>query len=198
MACAGGFETADGDLVFIAGKGSRFEQAVQAVTSGRNGIEFTHVGIVQRVEDGTFIWEAVPSGGVRRVSLQMFLADAAEIDGRPAAVVMRLKEGAAGPFSDILKRLEDLAGKPYDELFIPGNDAYYCSELLQSVFLDKAGHRIFPSAPMSFNDKETGELSPLWRTYFEQRGAPVPQGVPGTNPGDMSKSPMLYEVYRFF
>ncbi|MBQ4440897.1 MAG: hypothetical protein IJT61_05530 [Bacteroidales bacterium] len=85
----------------------------------------------------------------------------------------------------IITRTKSLVGKSYDIVFLPDNDAYYCSELIQVAFGD-----IFPSKPMNWRDAE-GNLPEYWIKHFEELGAPVPEGVPGTNPTDMSRSPLL-------
>ena len=193
-----GVELQEGDLLFQMGQGSAFEQAVAAATEGLDGAAFTHVGIVERRDKKAFVWEASPRGGVRRVPLADFLAEAAQGSGGPAVEVFRLKEPYRPLITSALKRVKKLKGRPYDFLFQPDNEAYYCSELVQAAFMDGNGRPIFPSAPMSFADKTTGQISPLWRHYFAQRGADVPQGVPGTNPGDMSKSGLLERVYRYY
>lgn len=191
------FELQDGDLLFQVGQGSAFEQAISSATEGIDGAAFTHVGIAQVRKGQPFVWEASTQGGVRRVPLQAFLDEAAQ-NGGPLVEVFRFKAISKKQVRKAIKRLKKLEGKPYDFLFLPNNDAYYCSELVQTVFLDKDGHFLFPSVPMSFNDKKTGKLSPWWKEYFEQRNAPVPQGVPGTNPGDMSKSALLTRVHRYY
>ena len=40
-----------------------------------------------------------------------------------------------------------------------------------------------------------GSMPPYWTTLFEELGMPVPQGVPGTNPQDMSASSLLETVF---
>lgn len=197
-ACAWAFEPKTGDLLFQVGPGSDFERAVSAATSGRKNLPFTHVGVAERTADGVFVWEASPEGGVHRGPLADFLAQAAQWHDKPAVEVFRLKRRYRALIPEAMGRISALAGLPYDFLFLPGNDAYYCSELVQAAFLDGQGGILFPSAPMTFADKDTGEISPLWLFYFERRGARVPEGVPGTNPGDLSKSRVLKSVHRYF
>lgn len=193
-----GFELKSGDLLFQVGRGSGFEQAVEASTSGRDQMPFTHVGIAVREGKNVWIWEAHPDGGVRRTPPESFLSEAAQRGGRPVVSVFRLKRKYRRFIPAAVKRLYALEGKGYDFLFLPENDAYYCSELVQAVFGDGNGSYLFPSAPMSFADKRTGQTAPFWTEYFQRRGKSVPEGVPGTNPGDLSKSDKLKAVFRFF
>lgn len=45
---------------------------------------------------------------------------------------------------------------------------------------------------------EDGTLPQFWTELFARRGESVPEGVPGTNPNDMSQERTLREVYRWF
>ena len=85
----------------------------------------------------------------------------------------------------VIARAKGLVGKPYDNAFLPDNDAYYCSELIEVAF-----GGIFPSKPMNWRDAD-GNLPEYWQKHFEKLGMPVPEGVPGTNPTDLSRSPLL-------
>ena len=50
---------------------------------------------------------------------------------------------------------------------------------------------IFPSKPINWRDAE-GNLPEYWIKHFEELGLSVPEGMPGTNPADMSRSPHVY------
>ena len=52
--------------------------------------------------------------------------------------------------------------------------------------------------PMTFRDKQTGEISPLWVEHFKRYKCEIPEGVPGTNPGDMSRSKAIRIVHHYF
>ena len=46
---------------------------------------------------------------------------------------------------------------------------------------------------MNWRDAE-GRLPEYWVEHFRQLGAEVPEGVPGTNPTDMARSPLLKKL----
>ena len=46
---------------------------------------------------------------------------------------------------------------------------------------------------MNWRDKN-GNLPKYWKKHFKKLGMPVPEGVPGTNPTDLSRSPMLHKL----
>jgi hypothetical protein len=52
---------------------------------------------------------------------------------------------------------------------------------------------LFESKPMNWRDKE-GRLPEYWQKHFAELGMPVPEGVPGTNPTDLSRSPLLRKL----
>jgi cell wall-associated NlpC family hydrolase len=77
-------------------------------------------------------------------------------------------------------------GQSYDHLYLPGNEAIYCSELVQFSFVDAQGNRLFDPIPMSFHD-ETGHITTYWKTFYEKYDMEVPEGQSGTNPGELSR-----------
>ena len=113
---------------------------------------------------------------------------------------MRRPESSVKPYPDVYRltvpfdtaaviaRATALVGKPYDNAFLPDNDAYYCSELIQVAF-----DTLFPSQPMNWRDND-GNLPEYWQKHFDSLGMPVPEGVPGTNPTDLSRSPLLKKL----
>lgn len=77
-------------------------------------------------------------------------------------------------------------GRPYDRLYLPDNDAIYCSELVQFAMVDKQGVHLFSPIPMSFHDA-TGRITPYWQQFYKEQGMEVPEGWPGSNPGELSQ-----------
>ena len=46
---------------------------------------------------------------------------------------------------------------------------------------------------MNWRDAE-GQLPKYWKEHFRKLGMKVPEGVPGTNPTDLSRSPLLRKL----
>ncbi len=168
-----------GDLLFLNDNKSAMEKAITASTG-----EYTHVALVERDSaDDVWVIEASPKSGVQRVPYSQFEREhflgffGGNID------IYRLTV----PFDTaaVIARAKSFVGRPYDNAFLPNNDDYYCSELIQEAF-----DGIFPSQPMNWRDAD-GNLPEYWIKHFEELGVPVPEGVPGTNPTDMSRSPLL-------
>ncbi len=43
-----------------------------------------------------------------------------------------------------------------------------------------------------------GSMPPFWNELFAKLGEEIPEGLPGTNPNDMSRDTLLTEVFRWF
>ena len=88
-------------------------------------------------------------------------------------------------------RLHSHLGEPYDDAFLPDNGRMYCSELVYECVKDREGRPVFEANPMNFKGAD-GRIHPYWQAHFDSLGVAVPQGVPGTNPTDMSRSERLH------
>ena len=168
----------NGDLLFLTKNGSDMEKAITTSTG-----EYTHVALMEVDSNGKmWVIEASPEKGVQRIKYTDWLHD----NNGNCNNVYRLAE----PFDTaaVIARAKSLIGKPYDYAFLPDNDAYYCSEFIQAVF-----GGIFESKPMNWRDAD-GNLPEYWVKHFKKLGIPVPEGVPGSNPTDLSKSEKLKRV----
>lgn len=183
-----------GDLLFQCGTGAMTD-AIATATGRDETLDFTHVGIAIRDYRCDSVLEATTDGGVRIVALAEFLARAARIDGKPATVAMRLRDTTGVAAS--VARAREARGLPYDYSFRPDNGRYYCSELVYDHYLRPDGSHCFTARPMNFRAPD-GTLPRYWAELFERLGEPVPEGVMGTNPNDMSREEQLHEVHRWF
>jgi len=176
-----------GDLLFnIHSSSTDFGDAIVAATKGNSNVSISHVAIAMAESGSISVLEATGQHGVRVCPIDTFINNADHTpDGQPLILVARLKDRSTIDAS--VKRAMKYIGRPYDWVFSDTDDALYCSELVHLSFLDSDGNHIFPQQPMSFHDS-TGAILPYWIDYYKQRGLEVPEGAPGTNPSDISKS----------
>ncbi|MBM4037368.1 MAG: hypothetical protein FJ290_02540 [Planctomycetes bacterium] len=192
------FRPEPGDLLFQDLDAGPLCDAIERVTQGWRGAKFSHVGIVGRPANGQATVIEAAGGGVRTVPLQAFLDRGRDALGRPKVVVGRLRPRHRPLIPAALGAAERLIGRPYDKLFVVGNDAYYCSELVYEAFRAAGGGQpLFELSPMTFRDPDSGATLPAWADYFGRLGARVPEGEPGINPGGISRSPALRIVHVY-
>jgi len=187
-----GFELQPGDLLFQDLDSGPLCEAIERVTTGYQGENFSHMGIAAHDERGKLVVIEAVSAGVKATSLQSFLGRSLDKEGRPKVAVGRLKTDYCHLIPSAIKEALALRGKPYDKVFAAENDAYYCSELVYEVFR-RANEDValFAMQPMTFADPGTGRTDPVWEQYFAGLGVPVPEGEPGINPGAISRSDVL-------
>lgn len=171
-----------GDLLFLTENKSNMEKAIAASTG-----EYTHVALVERDSaDDVWIIEASTKEGVQRISYEQF--ERKHLRGFYGGGIDIYRLTVPFDTAAVIARAKSLVGKPYDDAFMPDNDAYYCSELIEVAF-----GGLFPSKPMNWRDAD-GNLPEYWKKHFEELGMPVPEGIPGTNPTDLSLSPLLKKL----
>jgi len=184
-----------GDLLFQAGSESAMSSAIAAATGRDEALKFTHVGIAVIGSRADSVLEATSDGGVRMTVLSDFLNKSARLNGRPVVVAKRLKDTAG--IAAAVARARTFLGQPYDYSFRPDNGKLYCSELVWESYLAPDGRRLFPAQPMNFRAAD-GSMPPFWNELFAKLGEEIPEGLPGTNPNDMSRDTLLTEVFRWF
>jgi len=159
--------------------------AIEAVTEGVDGLDFSHVGIVVRSGDSLAVCEAIGA--------DVHLTSLAQFNARSSKVL-------AGHWPDSLRALAyrasveamRLVGTPYDDAFLPENGKLYCSELVALAFQQaNSGTPFFNAPPMTFKDPATGTFFPAWIDYYTALGQPIPEDVAGCNPGGLSRDPRL-------
>lgn len=165
----------EGDLLFCAQeKGNN----ITDVTQGVGGMKIDHVAIFHRQGGRTFALEAIHSG-VGLTPTDSFIAR------REVVLAVRLRDTLGVARS--VERALGFIGRPYDFNFMPDDSAFYCSELVQKCYRDSCGELVFKPIPMSFHD-QSGRITPYWHDYYARQGLQVPEGEPGSNPGDLSRS----------
>ena len=172
-----------GDLLFVGSGGSSMDEAIVSATGN-----LTHVAIVEIDADGNrWVIDATPKRGVCRYPLDTLIQD------NPGAVflVKRLRDTSG--IALFVGNARRFVGEPYDLTFLPDNGAHYCSELVRDAYRRPDGNFLFEERPMNFLAPD-GSMPPYWESLFGELGMPVPQGIPGTNPQDLSASPLLETV----
>lgn len=195
-----------GDLLFVVnGQGNN----ITDVTDGVDGLGIDHIAVFS---DGNVV-EAIPEYGVVENPLDSFLV---RLSDRESVLVGRI-EGV--DVEESVANARKFLGRPYDDIFMQSDSAIYCSELVQKSFVFKdrlkerdhnvkgmavvrddvkdmnpkvtgSGdkHFVFGTIPMSFHDS-AGRVTEFWTKFYEMRGLTVPEGEPGTNPGQLSRDP---------
>ncbi|WP_294823846.1 YiiX/YebB-like N1pC/P60 family cysteine hydrolase [uncultured Flavobacterium sp.] len=180
----------DGDLIFQDMDCGPLCDAIEAVTEGYHGKDFSHMGMVYHRNDTIYVIEAAGSA-VRLTTLDKFSGNT-----KKNMPVMRLKVKyshlvpVAIAFS--LKQL----GVPYDDEYVYDNGAYYCSELIYDAFMfANGGKPFFDLTPMTYKQPGSNNFFPAWVDYYNSLNKPIPEGLPGCNPGGMSKSNALKPIF---
>ena len=153
-------------------------------------MKIDHVAIVHHIggDDGPLYVIEAKKPVVCLTSIDAFYRE------NPHALVGRV--GADVDIRKSVRRCLMQVGKPYDDLYLPGDSAIYCSELVQLNYVDSQGALIFDPVPMSFHDA-TGQVTDYWLKFYAERGMTVPEGAPGSNPGELSLRPQVTIVaYR--
>ena len=167
----------EGDLLFCC---SDTPNAITAVTVGVDALPIDHVAIVHRIgsEKGLLYVIEAKKPAVCLTPIDAFCRE------NPQTLVGRVNVDV--DIRESIRRCLMQVGKPYDDLYLYGDSAIYCSELVQLNYVDSSGNLIFEPVPMSFHD-ESGQVTDHWHEFYANRGLAVPEGAPGSNPGELSR-----------
>lgn len=173
----------DGDLLFHDMDCGPLCDAIEAVTEGYKGNDFSHMGLIYHRNDTIFVIEAAGEA-VRLTPLEKFSAYTAK-----PMYVGRLKKQHRDLIPQAVSFSLKQLGVPYDDEYVYDNGSYYCSELIYDAF--KAANKnkpFFTLYPMTYKQPGTDEFFPAWVEYYSAIGKEIPEGLPGCNPGGMSVS----------
>ncbi len=182
----------DGDLLFVVDSSSRFSKAITDATAWGDSLKYSHVAIVALENGEPYVLEASSRRGVVRTEWDDFMGTPGSDGEKIKVVIMRLKIDF--PIAQVIARAKSHLGKAYDWSFQPDNDKFYCSELVYDCYRNADGTPIFTAKPMNFRDSN-GNVPAYWVDLFKKLGEPIPEGVYGTNPGEMSKASIMIRVY---
>lgn len=195
QATVNGVELQHGDLLFcVESAGEGLADAISSVTTGAEGAKVVHVAIACQDGDAMKVLEATPAHGVWLTSLEAFLEGTEKDEqGQPKVLVGRLTDTLGIAAS--VAHAREFIGLSYDTLYMPDASQIYCSELVQLSYHRLDGSAVFGTIPMSFSDS-SGQIAPYWQKLYDSRGLPVPEGLPGTNPGALSRDEAIMLIYK--
>lgn len=181
----------EGDLVFQDLDCGPLCDAIEAVTDGYQGQDFSHVAILVKMNKELRAVEAIGTH-VKSTSLDsLFL----RCPDPKKYLIMRLTKANQFRIPLACKYAKTTIGKAYDDRFIYDNDSLYCSELIYNAFLNTSTtENLFYLQPMTYKDPKLGTYFPAWIEYYQNLHSFIPEGLMGINPGLLSRSPYLEPV----
>lgn len=180
----------EGDLMFVVKETSN---PITDATQGINGLKIDHVAIFHHTDSADYALEAYGKP-VSLTPLTTFLNRSKWKDRKPHIAVGRVIVDC--DMNTSMKQALSYLGRPYDRFYMPDDKEIYCSELVQKSFVDHHGQPIFSTIPMSFHDKD-GKILDAWTQFYAFYHREVPEGEPGTNPGQISRDKAVKVVYEF-
>ena len=191
--CSNNFELQEGDLLFQDLDSSPICEAIELVTPGYNGANFSHIGLIVSNHGELKVLEAIPPK-VMLTKLDDFLARSKDKEKNPKVIVGRLKDQYKNTITEAIKFDNKKIGVDYDKVFLMKNNSYYCSKLLYEAF---AKDSIFQLQPMTFLHPDNGDTIQAWKDYYSNLRIKIPQNKPGINPGVMSLSNKIKIVHIY-
>ena len=174
-----------GDLLFQSMNCGPLCEAINQVTAGYQGHDFSHMGMVYVQNDSIFVIEASGSA-VKKTPFDTFKSYTNE-----KMFVGRLKQKYQAYIPEAIAFALQQIGIPYDEAYLYDNGKYYCSELIYDAFLHAYKKPLFELLPMTFKSPKSNEYFEVWSDYYKQLNIEIPEGKPGCNPGGISTSDKL-------
>ena len=193
ISCTKNFKLQEGDLLFQDLDSSPLCDAIELVTPGYNGANFSHIGLVVLDNDTLKVLEAIPPK-VMITNLDDFINRSFDKNGYPKVIVGRLKKEFTNSISNAVSYSKSKLDITYDEVFLINNETYYCSELIYEAFLNDS---IFELKPLTFLHPKTKDTLKVWKEYYSDLNTNIPEGNPGINPGIMSLSNKI-EMVHFY
>lgn len=179
-----GVKLKTGDLLFQNLDCGELCDAIEAVTEGFDGRDFSHIGLVVIRNNMPYVIEAIGKD-VHLTPLTTFISRS----GKNKVYVGRVKPKYHNLAKKAVTNAMNNAGVPYDDEFICNNGKYYCSELIYDAFkAANADKPFFELQPMTFRQPGSDNYFPVWVRYYEELKKQIPEGQPGINPGGISRS----------
>ena len=187
----------EGDLIFQDLDSSPLCSAIEEVTPGIFNQNFSHVGLIIKVENKFKIIESF-SNGVKIIDIKKFLSRSLTESGIPKITIARIheeiKKRNPNLITNAIKKSKNFLGTPYDEKFLLNNNSFYCSEFIYEIF--SQDFDFFNLNKMTFKNKD-GIYLKTWVDYFKQLKMEIPEEKRGINPGIMTLNKNLKFIYNY-
>lgn len=162
----------EGDILFQKLPCGSLCDAIIETTPCSDAHAFNHCGIFRYTDGKPMVVEAI-GGQVQETPLLLFT----QRDTAARLSVGRLAEPAIA--ESAARKSGRYLGRPYDDAFVLGDSALYCSELVWESYQGPGGP-LFTLEPMTF--RSGGRTHPGWVDYYMKLGVAIPEGEPGINP----------------
>lgn len=182
-------ELKNGDLLFVTPENKGLSSAINQVTQTPLHTHFSHVAMVEKTGNSTWVLQATSPEGTERIPLSEFVKEA--VKDTVKIVVYRIKSHYQPHFDHAIYRAKTILGKPYNHSYILNDSSYYCSQFVAYAF---AKDSIFDLNPMTFKNPKTGEFNQKWVAYYQKLERAIPEGKPGCNPNGMAASSKLKRI----
>jgi hypothetical protein len=174
-----------GDIIFQSMNCGPLCDAINQVTEGYKGHDFSHLGLVYIQNDSIYIIEAAGN------AVQLTPFDKFKSYTNEPMFVGRLKRKFRKHIPEAITFSLEQIGVPYDEAYLYDNGSYYCSELIYDAFLKASKKPFFKLQPMTFKEPNSNEYFKVWQEYYDNLKIKIPEGELGCNPGGISMSNKL-------
>jgi hypothetical protein len=178
-------ELKTGDIIFQSMNCGPLCEAINQVTEGYEGHDFSHLGLVYIQNDSIYIIEAAGTK-VQLTPIEKFKSYTNE-----EMFVGRLKRKFRKYIPEAITFSLEQIGVPYDDAYLYDNGSYYCSELIYDAFLNATKKPFFELQPMTFKAPNSNEYFEVWQEYYDNLKIKIPEGELGCNPGGISLSNKL-------
>lgn len=173
-----------GDLLFCAYNTGELSEAISKVTQTTNEQNYSHIGLVEKINNEVYVIHASYKRGVVKESMEEFLRK----DNPSLIDVYIVNKEYKKLIPTAIKKANTTIGLPYNYSYIMNDSSYYCSQLIYDIFKD---NKLFELEPMTFKNPSTSEYNKGWVNYYRELGHEIPEGKPGCNPNGMATSNKL-------
>lgn len=177
----------NGDLIFQRLPCGGLCDAIIKTTPCKPGLAFNHCGIIYKIAGRLYVVEAIGEA-VQQTQIDDFLKRDTSRHIYIAKVKEEYRQQNNRMIGDAIKQAQLYIGVKYDDAFLPGDSALYCSELVWETYKDANKKPLFDLKPMTFKDPKTKKTFAAWVKYYKSISQPIPEGKPGINPCAIANS----------